>query len=516
MNSSINSNIELQTKITIFNNIRWNWIGIALETAMAFIICPFLISFLGAAQYGVWVTIGAITGYFGLFDFGIKSSVGRYVAYYQSKNQLDMLNGSVQTSILLLASLSTIALTCIFLSLDTLVSLISKEFTETQILSIRTALLISGIHLWVLLPLNAFEGILWGCQRFDYLNKISAPATIIRGIFSILFVWFGYGLVSLSLICLITTLVTGIIKIVLAKRLIPSINFSFASVKRLHLYELAKFGAANSLRSFSHALPAKLSPIGIAILIGVETVAPMSIAARLIAATTAILVAAAGVLTPLATSYHAKNNLRAIRQLHLTGGRYLYCAGLFVATLFFSLGQPLIRLWVGPELDSSYYLLLILACGRCFSATQIVTRAILTAQAKQWPLAYMSIVQSSLVIGLGFYLLSYQGLYAFVILLAVADFLSEGVFSLYYGCRCLNISIRSYLKQSFLACLSLVLPSTALILCCNYWPADNWFMLFFYGVSYSLSSLLFFLVFVEPKFLQTILVNGDSRHAISN
>ena len=42
-------------------NLSWNTLGIAIDTVVAFVVCPFLIKGLGLVEYGAWVTISALT-----------------------------------------------------------------------------------------------------------------------------------------------------------------------------------------------------------------------------------------------------------------------------------------------------------------------------------------------------------------------------------------------------------------------------------------------------------------------
>ena len=61
---------------TIFNIIGRGW-GILI----ALFLTPYIISHIGVERYGMWAIIGAVTGYFGLFDFGIGTSFVKYISF---------------------------------------------------------------------------------------------------------------------------------------------------------------------------------------------------------------------------------------------------------------------------------------------------------------------------------------------------------------------------------------------------------------------------------------------------
>ena len=128
-------------------------------------------------------------------------------------------------------------------------------------------------------------------------------------------------------------------------------------------------------------------------LLGVALVAPLSIAARLIASASALLIAASGVITPLATTLHARDDRSREHELLLVGGKYSLAAASMFLALFIWLGKPLIVLWVGSDMLTAYPLLVVLAAGRLFSMSQVVTRGMITARARHRALALASVVR---------------------------------------------------------------------------------------------------------------------------
>ena len=65
----------------VARNIVWNWAGMIFEMVAGFLLAPYLVRRLGVTTYGLWIVIGAFTGYFALLDLGLRGSVGRQLAY---------------------------------------------------------------------------------------------------------------------------------------------------------------------------------------------------------------------------------------------------------------------------------------------------------------------------------------------------------------------------------------------------------------------------------------------------
>src|SRR5882762_7953282 len=65
-------------KVRALKNVASSWAGLAVNVAVGFFLSPFILHHLGDEAFGLWVLIFSLTGYYGLFDFGIRSSLIRY------------------------------------------------------------------------------------------------------------------------------------------------------------------------------------------------------------------------------------------------------------------------------------------------------------------------------------------------------------------------------------------------------------------------------------------------------
>src|SRR5215813_427278 len=86
-------------KFGIIRNVSSSWLGLLVNVATGIIISPYILHRLGDDAFGLWVLVFAITGYYGLFDFGIRSSVVRYVAKYSAVSDEEHLNKIINTSL---------------------------------------------------------------------------------------------------------------------------------------------------------------------------------------------------------------------------------------------------------------------------------------------------------------------------------------------------------------------------------------------------------------------------------
>src|SRR5246500_3785706 len=89
----------MSLQIRALKNVVSNWAGLAVNIAVGFFLSPFILHHLGDDAFGLWVLIFSLTGYYGLFDFGIRSSLIRYVSRSQAIGDREELTRIVSTSL---------------------------------------------------------------------------------------------------------------------------------------------------------------------------------------------------------------------------------------------------------------------------------------------------------------------------------------------------------------------------------------------------------------------------------
>src|SRR5258708_34612817 len=69
-------------KLEILKNVGSSWVSLGVNIVIGFFLSPFILHRLGDAPFGIWVLIFSVTGYYGIFDLGIPSSVLRYISKF--------------------------------------------------------------------------------------------------------------------------------------------------------------------------------------------------------------------------------------------------------------------------------------------------------------------------------------------------------------------------------------------------------------------------------------------------
>src|SRR5262249_22758176 len=101
-------------KIQIIKNVGSSWFSLGVNIVTGLFLSPFILHRLGDTAFGIWVLIFSLTGYYGLFDLGIRSSIVRYVSKYTATDDKEGLAKLVNTSLFGYSCIGLISLVATF------------------------------------------------------------------------------------------------------------------------------------------------------------------------------------------------------------------------------------------------------------------------------------------------------------------------------------------------------------------------------------------------------------------
>ena len=367
------------------------------EILAGFIVAPFLVRRLGVTGYGLWIVIGSLGGYFSFVDFGMRGSVGRQLAACRATGDWEEANRIINTALAILSALAVLVIVGVGLSSMVLDRMF--EVPGDQIGNARLALLLVGANLALSFPLQIFDGNLWAAQRFDVLNLVDIPATLVRIGLTFAFVRNGNDIVTLALITLVTSAGSGVIKGAISFRMDRFLAISRRHIRRESGHVLFGYGWWNFVLALARLTKTQFSPLLIGSFLNVALVTPFSIARRLQDYAHKVIWTATGVLIPIATGFHARAEVAPQQRLFVEGGKYATAFATFFVVYFICLGRSVIGLWMGPQFSYAAALLIILTLGEYVQMTQSLTGSIILATARHKMLAWLAVVETVITLG---------------------------------------------------------------------------------------------------------------------
>jgi O-antigen/teichoic acid export membrane protein len=477
----------MNLKQKVARNVIWNWAGTATHMVAGFITFPVLIQRLGESDTGLWLLIVSLTGYFDLLDLGLRGSLGRNIAFFKARTTpTGKLHFNTGLALLGTGSLLVLLATA------------GAQFLFFDLFAVRPearadvwlAIWLIGLNLALIFPFNAFESVLWGNQRFDLINYVDIPCVILRASLTIALVGAGSeNLVTLALIILGITMLRGT----------GLAAFAFGHNRELRLgrrfvrwgttRSLFDFGIWCFLLSIAHTISTQLGPLLIGNQLRIVLVTAFNAAARLVNYVKTILIASTGVLTPLATAWHATEEHGKQRWLFVNGGKVCLTLALFFLGGFWFLGDSFLRLWTGRELEYAWAMLMILMLGELLPLSQGITYSTVIGMNRHRLWAAMSMLEVVLILGLAaVFLMVERSVVSITLAVAIPGAMCRGLIQMIYGCRLLKVPLGQYLRQAMLPPVLIAAGPMALLGLLVWWRMpDNWLILLGFGMLYGLA-----------------------------
>src|ERR1035438_3038609 len=347
----------MSLKIRALKNVASSWGGLAVNIAVGFFLSPFILHHLGDDAFGLWVLIFSLTGYYGIFDFGIRSSLIRYVSKFQATGDRDELARLINTSLLTYTIVGVILMVPTVLGgiyVDRLFHVPPGFRSDARIL-----FLMVGSSLALGFPLGIAGGILEGLQKFYLLNWTNIVATLLRAVLIIYVLRHGFGLLSVALITMALPLVASAVRAVIA-HLLLTVPYGWKYVSRDSLRQVANYGSVTFMIIVAGRLRFKTDAVIIGTFLSAAAITHFSIGARLVDYAGQVVSSLANIFTPMSSHFHATGDYAQLRKIFVSGNRACALVMFPMVVVLVVMGKSIIEAWVGPRYISSYTVLLVL------------------------------------------------------------------------------------------------------------------------------------------------------------
>jgi O-antigen/teichoic acid export membrane protein len=451
----------MSLKILALKNVVSNWAGLAVNIAVGFFLSPFILHHLGDEAFGLWVLIFTLTGYYGIFDFGIRSSLVRYVSKFQAVNDKDQLARVVNTSLFAYSLIAVILLVPTVLGgiyVDRLFHIPAGFLREARIL-----FLMVGYALALGFPLGISGGILEGLQKFYLINGTNILSTLVRAGLIVYVLRHGFGLLSVALITVSLPLLASAVRTAMAHRLL-AIPYGWTYVDRHSFQHLANYGSVTFMIILALQLRFKTDAVIIGSFLSAAAITYFSIGSRLVDYAAQVVSSLANIFTPMSSQSHATGNYARLRAIFISGNRACALVMFPMTVILIVLGKSIIEAWVGPRYVSSYVVLLILLIPTALYEAQASSNRLLFGMSLHKSLAYVVLMEGIANVILSVTLVRPLGIVGDAIGTAIPLLCTSLFFLPRHLCRQLDIPIRKFLVDAYVYPMVLCIPMTVVLI----------------------------------------------------
>jgi len=425
-----------------------------VNMVVGLVLMPIIIRELGDRHYGIWVLSATFLGFYGLFDLGITSAVGRFVSRALGAEDEDDLRRFFATSFYLLSGIGVVVL-LVSLVLAWLSKYIASYPADAHLLT--WLILILGVSLAVQFPIRAFNGLLTSHLRYDLTSSVRIAETLLRAPLVILVFHWGYGLLALAVVSAGSELAAASVLVFFAFWIHRGLTIRPRNVDWVRVKTLFGYGFFTFLAQVADLLRFHISPLVITAFRTVSMVTPFAIANRLSRIVVELMVALLSVMGPVFSRQEGQGDAEAMRSTYLFTCRIATYASVLIGGLMMILGEAFIERWLGPQYTYVTPLMQVLVVGNIFTCASIPTTNYLFGTSQHKYYAITNGIHGVLCLVLTSALIARYELMGVALGITIPTILIKFLAQPMYACRSLQIGVIDFYVKHALP--NLLLPS---------------------------------------------------------
>ena len=338
----------------IFKNTLVNAFSLFWNTILGFIIMPIMVRNLHQDGYGLWTLIMSfsMTGYLSIVDFGMASSVTKFVAEYDAKNEINKINQVISITFFIYFGLGIVA---------TIGVLIFKNIYFFKIFKIPSELIkpanmilyTMAVRASIDFPTETILATLRGFQRYDLWRFLIIAQNTIRGIFIIVIFYFGMKFDALCIILVGETIFKLVASTIVVKNIFPQwrmvIKIPLKIIQNIIVFSGKMFAIRLNALVYNG-----MDKIIIGNILGVEFLTNYAIASRFHSLTLQIGSLISLVLMPTASMLFALKDFSRLQRIFIKSTKYSIAITVPVILALMILAKPIIYYWIGQDYTDVY------------------------------------------------------------------------------------------------------------------------------------------------------------------
>lgn len=422
------SQIDTRTKHQ-YKNIFFSAIFRGISLGSSLVLVPLSLKFISTEDYGIWLTISSLLGWFGFLDIGLGNGLKNKLSESIANNDETRARGMVSTSYVTLSLLATCFI-LIFVIGSYFIDWYSFLNISNKQLRINSLINICSIFFSIKLVLDLLNSILLAYQKTAFVTLLNTITNLlILGVFFFVTQFPIEENNKLLVVGLIMTIIPLIIMVISStvlfhtnfKRIKPSVKY----FKREYVSQIGSLGLQFLILQISVLVLFSTDNILISKLLNPEYVTIFNVAYKIFSS---VIIIWSIIIAPYWTAFTEAYTLKDILWIKKTIKTLLIIWIFFNAFLLFLTIyiDKIIFLWLGRNLEIDFSLSLLMALYVSLTTLGTLVASFLNGISKIRIQVYLSVAAAIINIPLSIFFVKHSGLGLSGIMLANCISISFG------------------------------------------------------------------------------------------
>lgn len=370
-------------KARLRKNSITNFLFFLVTFPILFIITPIILKFVGKEVYGIWVLTGTILVFVELIG-GLQSSsaLGVIVPKYDPKSKSNEINEIINT-FFVFYTLSALILCLVYIFSENFIIRTFFKVNEAQLDIVRFVLSVSFYLFMINFILAGYAHLLASFNIIYVHNILHIIIGYIRLGLMAFFLFKGYGIKSVVVIQMTTTIFETLLIIGITKKMFPLLVLNPFLFKMEKLKILLSLSIKMFFTRAAGLINYNFDKLVLGWLINPIAVTYYQIGASITKyiATVPDMLGMHSLL-PAAAELKAKNKSEKIQILYNKANKYILFTAIFLCSGIIVFGKEFLNLWLGKGYEQTYTVMLFLCIGYTYNLLGYASTFILNGMEK--------------------------------------------------------------------------------------------------------------------------------------
>lgn len=435
-----------------------SYFAIAISIISALLYTPWMKDSIGDANYGLYTLAGSLIAIF-MMDFGLGTSVTRFIAKYRAENKQDSIDdvlGYVARLYLIIDVIIASVLVVVYFLIENIYTGLNQE----ELLTFKKVFVVIGSYSVLSFPFTPLSGIMNAYEQFIQLKLCDLFQKLFAIVLIVVALTLDYGVVALVAMNAVSGLSTIAIKLYIISRKI-GIHIAIHPRDKSILRSLLSFSLWVTVLAFAQRMIFNVAPSILGITANSMEIARFAPASQLEGYFFTFAYAINGLFLPTVARYEAVDQEKQTMQLLIKVGKYqIIVLGLLFAGIA-TIGSDFMALWMGEDYKISGICTTLMIFPSLLMYPQQIANTLITVRGKVKYQAISALMIGVINICLSFMLTPHMGALGSAISICVAYFINFILLNYVYH-KHLNLHMASFYRNVYMKFLPIIALSIAI------------------------------------------------------
>lgn len=424
-----------------------SYVNIILKNMIVFLYTPFLLKYLGQAEYGLYQMTNSVIMSLSILSMGFSSAYVRFYMRFKTKKDIDGIKKLNGMYLLLFIGISILSLIIGSLLVSNVNYLFNRSLNESEIQTTKLLMSVMVFNIALTFPASVFDSNIMVHEQFRFQQTRQVIQTILAPILTVPLIFMGFKSVSIVMITTLVTLIFLIVNIRYATGKLK-MKFSFKNLPLSLLKEITFFSFFLFLGQIIDLINNNVPSFIIGMISGAEDVAVYAVAGQIKGLFFMLSTALSGVFIPYINEL-VSNQVSKLKltELMIKVGRTQLIMLTFILGGFIAVGKYFIVIWAGTQNELAYIMVILMILPVLVPLSQNVGIEIQRAMNMHYFRSIVYIIFAILNILITAVSVKYIGVIGSVFGYVITIFLANGVAMNWYYHKKMNLNMFNFWKK---------------------------------------------------------------------